>query len=207
MNEITVTRYEAVGKGKIRVSFDTGLSCLLYWSELRSLGITEDGSIDEGTYERMLHEVLGKRAKKRAMHLLEQMDRTRKQLYDKLLEGEYPKECIEEAIAYVEHYHYIDDARYACNYVRYAQEKKSRMRIRQDLLKKGVPSGLIEEALEEEFCSDEEAQIRELLIKRRYDAGNADEKEFRRTYSFLLRRGFPGSAILKVMKQDLYDLT
>lgn len=201
MNEITVTKMEAVGKGKIRVSFDTGLSCLLYRGEIRSLGIREADGIDGDTYDRMLHEVLGKRAKKRAMHLLERMDRTKKQLYDKLLEGEYPADCIEEAIAYVESYHYIDDARYACNYVRYAQEKKSRMRIRQELLKKGVSSELIDAALEEEFCSDEEEQIKELLIKKKYDPEHSDEKEFRRTYSFLLRRGFRSGDILKAMKQ------
>lgn len=201
MNEITVTKMEAVGKGKIRVSFDTGLSCLLYRGEIRSLGIREADGIDGDTYDRMLQEVLGKRAKKRAMHLLERMDRTKKQLYDKLLEGEYPADCIEEAIAYVESYHYIDDARYACNYVRYAQEKKSRMRIRQELLKKGVSSELIDAALEEEFCSDEEEQIKELLIKKKYDPEHSDEKEFRRTYSFLLRRGFRSGDILKAMKQ------
>ena len=105
-------------------------------------------------------------------------------------------------------YHYIDDERYAANYVRNAQSKKSRMRIRQDLMQKGVAKETIEAALEEEYVSDEENQIRELLTKRKFDYKTADEKEFRRTYSFLLRRGFKANDILRVMKyEEPYYLT
>ena len=43
------------------------------------------------------------------------------------------KEAVEQAIAYVKSYHYIDDLRYACSYVRYQKEKKSNRRLQQDL--------------------------------------------------------------------------
>ena len=109
---------------------------------------------------------------------------------DKLKAGEYPKECIDDAVMYVAKYHYIDDERYAANYVRNAQSKKSRRRIQQ------------------EYVSDEEDQIRELLTKKGFDYKTADEKEFRRTYSFLLRRGFKANDILRVMKyEEPYYLT
>ena len=109
---------------------------------------------------------------------------------------------------YVAKYHYIDDERYAANYVRNAQSKKSRRRIQQDLMKKGVAKETIEAALEEEYVSDEEDQIRELLTKKGFDYKTADEKEFRRTYSFLLRRGFKANDILRVMKyEEPYYLT
>ena len=159
MNDITVETIDSVGKGKIRVAFDTGLSCLLYRGEARSLNLSEGSIISQEDYDRMIKEVIGKRAKKRAMHLLEKMERTEKQLRDKLLDNEYPESCIDMAIAYVKSYHYLDDERYACNYVRFAQEKKSRQRIKQDLMQKGIGRDLIEYALEEEFESDETQEI------------------------------------------------
>ena len=150
----------------------------------------------------MIKEVIGKRAKKRAMHLLEKMERTEKQLRDKLLDNEYPESCIDMAIAYVKSYHYLDDERYACNYVRFAQEKKSRQRIKQDLMQKGIGRDLIEYALEEEFESDETQKIQELLEKKHFHYGDTDQKEFQRIYNFLLRRGFRSSDIIKEMKQN-----
>ena len=153
--------------------------------------------------------MVGKRAKKRAMHLLERMDRTEKQLRDKLEDGKYPQVCIDEAIAYVRKYHYIDDMRYArnyisyryaCTFIRYSQEKMSRLQLKMKLTQKGVPRDVIEKALEEEYSGEESAQIARLLEKRKFVAEEADEREFQRTYQYLLRRGFRSSDILKVMK-------
>ena len=55
-------------------------------------------------------------------------------------------------------------------------------------------------ALEEEYSGEESAQIARLLEKRKFVAEEADEREFQRTYQYLLRRGFRSSDILKVMK-------
>ena len=140
------------------------------------------------------------RAKKRALHLLERMDRTEQQLREKLKASEYPEEVIEEAIAYVKSFHYIDDQRYAENYTRYSKERLSKSQIRQKLMIKGVARDTIETALEEEYDTDETEQIRKLLEKKHFDGSSKDEGEFRRVYNYLLRRGFRSSDILKEMK-------
>ncbi len=88
-------------------------------------------------------------AKKRALALLEKMDRTEQGLYRKLAESEYPEELILDAIEYVKKYHYIDDMRYARNYISYRQGSKSRRRLQQELMQKGVPKEITEQALEE----------------------------------------------------------
>ena len=59
----------------------------------------------------------------------------------------------------------------------------------------------IEQALEEEYEAQELEQIYRLLEKRGYVAENADEREFRRTYQFLMRRGFKSNEILTAMKR------
>ena len=69
------------------------------------------------------------------------------------------------------------------------------------LSQKGISKELIEQALEEEYEAQELEQIYRLLEKRGYVAENADEREFRRTYQFLMRRGFKSNEILTAMKR------
>ena len=199
---IIVKEIEAVGKSRYRVKFDTGVTCLLYRKEMSSFSIEKGKGITAQQYQELLEEVVGKRAKKRALHLLEQMDRTEKQLRDKLLANEYPQSCIDGAIAYVKGFHYLDDSRYASNYVRFSQEKMSRVQMKQKLMQKGIASSVIADAIEEAYVADEMEQIMALLRKRKFVPEKADEKEFQRTYQYVMRRGFKSSDILKAMKMD-----
>ena len=199
---IIVKAIEAVGKGRYRVKFDTGVTCLLYRKEMSSFSNEKGKEITAQQYQELLEEVVGKRAKKRALHLLEQMDRTEKQLRDKLLANEYPQSCIDGAIAYVKGFHYLDDSRYASNYVRFSQEKMSRVQMKQKLMQKGIASSVIADAIEEAYVADEMEQIMALLRKRKFVPEKADEKEFQRTYQYVMRRGFKSSDILKAMKMD-----
>ena len=205
MSEILVLSEEAMTKGKIRVRLDTGLTCILYRSEQRQINAYEGSSLTREQYEILVHEILGKRATKRAMHLLEKMDRTEYKLREKLSEGGYPDEAIEDAIGYVKRYHYLDDERYARNYVFLAQDRKSRKKLSIELYQRGIKKELIDRILEEEYEADEEKQICQLLEKRGYDPKTCSEKERQTLYQFLLRRGFQSSDICKVMRMISLD--
>ena len=205
MSEILVLSEEAMTKGKIRVRLDTGLTCILYRSEQRQINAYEGSSLTREQYEILVHEILGKRATKRAMHLLEKMDRTEYKLREKLLEGGYPDEAIEDAIGYVKRYHYLDDERYARNYVFLAQDRKSRKKLSIELYQRGIKKELIDRILEEEYEADEEKQICQLLEKRGFDPKTCSEKERQKLYQFLLRRGFQSSDICKVMRMISLD--
>lgn len=207
MQEVQISEVRRGEKGRVHISFETGITVSLYRSEIRGLTLqeqrlllTEEAYLPWAVYQKILTEIVGLRAKKRAMFLLEKMDRTEKQLYDKLKQNGYPEECVAAAIDYVKQYHYIDDLRYAKRYVRCYQQKKSRQKLKMDLIQKGVAKDMIEQALEEEFESDERAKIKELLEKRRYDYACADRREQQRTYQFLMRRGYRSSDILAVLK-------
>ena len=197
---IIVKEIEAVGKGRYRVKFDTGVTCLLYRKEMSSFSIEKGKEITAQQYQELLEEVVGKRAKKRALHLLEQMDRTEKQLRDQLQKNEYPQVCVDDAICYVKKYHYLDDFRYAQNYVRYSQEKMSRGQITIKLIQKGISKEFIQMAIDEVYESDEYEQIRAILEKKHFENTDSNSKEFQRMYQFLMRRGFKSSDILRAMK-------
>ena len=195
-----VTESSNLGKGRIRFRMDDGKEFILYRGEARQFHLQDGSILTEEQEEQLIYEVIGKRARRRAMHLLEQMDRTEQQLRDKLLQGGYPQECVELALEYVKSYHYVDDYRYACNYVSYRQDRMSRQQLKLKLTAKGVRRDLIDQVLEEVYEGDEQAQIKQLLQKRRFCVETADQKEFQRTYQFLMRRGFRSSEVLHAMK-------
>ena len=202
---MVITEIQQLGKGKVKISFDAAEDLVLYNGELQQsplAGCKEQTEVSEGLYEQVYRGIVGKRVIKRAMHLLEKMDRTEEQLRRKLMESGYPQELAEEAIAYVKSYHYIDDDRYARTFIRLNQERKSNGRMKMDLLSRGIAQDTIERALEEENETEQEAIIRKLVEKKHYDPDTATPQETQKIYQFLLRRGFRSSEIMHVIKRS-----
>ena len=187
-------------KGKQKLIFEDGESMQLYRKESNAYGLQEGMEISEALYEELLYEVVGKRAKKRAMHLLERQERTEYQLREKLRQNEYPQEAIEGAIVYVKKYHYLDDMRYACAFVRCQCEKRSKRRIEQDLMKRGIAKEIIQEALELEGHEDETESIGRLLVKKGYHS-EMEREEAYKIYQFLLRKGYRAEDIRRAMER------
>lgn len=202
-----ITQITALDKAKVHVSFDEAEPLVLYKSELRRYGLKEQMEINSGIYEELYYEIVGKRAVKRAMHLLERMDRTEEQLRRKLLEGKYPQPLAEKAIDYVKSYHYIDDDRYARNFVRLNQERRSAARMKMDLLSRGIAPDTAERAIEEENEMLPEVLIQRLLEKKHYDPDTAAPAETKKIYQFLLRKGFRSDQILHVLRQQAAEYT
>lgn len=196
-----VTQISEVSKSRSRIYLDGQFAFILYKGELRQFHIKEGQELTEECYRQIMTEILPKRAKLRSMNLLQSRDYTRKQLEDKLKQGEYPQECIEEALSYVESYGYIDDNRYAEDYIEYHIQNKSRMRIETDLMRRGISKEVIRRAFEMlgdlGVVQDEAAMIRDLLNKKKYSAYTATKQEQRKMYGFLYRKGFSSEAIAR----------
>lgn len=204
-----VTRIEEYTKSRSKIYIDQEFAFVLYKGELRLYHLKEDAEIRKEDYQHLMKEVLPKRAKLRCMNLLKSREYTRHQLKEKLKQGFYPEAVVEEALDYVASFHYIDDDRYASDYIRYNQERKSRKCIELDLLKKGVGKETIRKAWEQweedGNVQDETAQIRHLLEKRHFDIENADAKERQKTFAFLMRKGFSAENIRKILKNQHDD--
>ena len=114
---MTVTRIEELSKSRSRVYIDDQFAFVLYKGELRLYHLREGEEIALQDYETILGEILPKRAKLRAMNLLKSRDYTVSQLRQKLEQGGYPEAVAEEALGYVESFHYTDDLRYAVSFI------------------------------------------------------------------------------------------
>lgn len=198
-----VTRIEELSKSRARVYIDEEFAFVLYKGEMRSFHIREGEEVKEEDYRSILEEILPKRAKLRAMNLLKSREYTVKQLYDKLKAGGYPENIIELALDYVGSYHYTDDLRYATAFIRSHEGSRSRRRIEQDLLGKGIDRSVLKQAWEdweeEGGSQDEASMIRELLEKKGFDPEHADRKQRQKLYGFLMRKGFPGELVRRAV--------
>ncbi len=200
-----ITEIVPVTKAKYRVVTDEQLAFMLYKGELSRYRLKENGELPAETFQEIFKEILVKRAKLRAMHLLTRMDYTEAELEKKLMKGEYTPQAVKIAMDYVRSYHYLDDERYVTRYLSTYQGRKSRRQMQFELERKGIPRELIrrgQEAMEdEEGCADETDMIRQLLEKRCRNPKEADEKEKRRHYGYLMHRGFTSSEIQSVFRE------
>lgn len=162
-----VTKIEPCTKTKFKIYIDETFKFVLYKGEVSRFGIRIGEEIPPETEEKIRTEVLLKRAKLRAMHLLEDMDRTESALREKLRQGLYPSDVTEAAIEYVKSFGYLDDVRYAENFVRSRQNVKSKKEIGTALLQKGISSEIAKRAME--ICYEEmgeEEAIRKIIKKK-----------------------------------------
>ena len=178
---MVVTRVEAVTKTKYKVYVDGQFAFILYKGELSRFHIAEDQELSQESYEKIRIEVILKRAKLRAMHLLNDMWRTEAQLREKLTRNEYPADIVEAAISYVKSFGYINDYEYARSFIESRE--------------------LIDEAFEESYEREDSTEaIRRLLEKKHYDRENTTPEEKKKIMAYLVRKGFGYDDIRRTMQ-------
>ncbi len=201
-----VTQIEAVSASRVKVYLEEEFAFALYKGELRSFRIREGEEIEAGSYREIMEELLPRGAKPRAMNLLKGRAYTVKQLRDKLKTGGYPEKVIEEALEYVGSFRYTDDLRYAADFIRSHEGSRSRRRIEQDLLGRGIDRAVMEQAWsaweDEGGSQDEEGMVSVLLEKKGFDREGADQKERQRMYGFLVRKGFSPELARRAVLSD-----
>lgn len=198
-----VTGIEEQTKTKFKVYVDGSFAFVLYKGELTRYEIKSGEELSEENYVKIQTEVLLKRAKKRAMHLLEDMDRTESALREKLKAGLYPDTAIDGAIEYVKSFGYLNDARYAENFVMSRKKSKSKREIQALLSQKGVSDELINQAFEQCYGDDSEKEaIRQILQKKHVDPETMDDKEYQKILGYLARKGFRYDTIRHVIQND-----
>lgn len=206
---MTITGLEEMSSSRSKVYIDNEFAFVLYKGELRLYKIRVGEEIAENIYKEIMEKILPKRAKLRAMSLLTSKEYTTAKLREKLRQGFYPPIVIDEALAYVASFHYIDDYRYASDYIRQTISSRSRRRIEQDLMKKGVPGDCIAKAFadyeELEGKNDEMGLMKSLLEKRHYDPETADFKDKQREFAYLCRKGFQPEQVRKAL--DIMSFT
>ena len=202
-----ITELAASGKTKFKVYIDYEYAFMLSAKEVKLYGLEEEYQITDVLYSEILNETILPKAKLKAMDLLKSMDRTEYELVAKLRASGFAEAICQEALAYVKKFNYVNDYRYACNYIQYRKTTKSQKMIQMELSRKGVDKSLINEAFEEEYqeATEEEAVRREVKKKCKNVEDLTYEKRMKISAS-LYRKGFSSSVVRKVLGDlSFYD--
>ncbi len=201
-----ITKIEPVTKVKFKVYLDEQFAFVLYKGELSRYRLQEDCELSQETFEQIKREVLLKRAKLRAMHLLNQMDRTTQQLRLRLERDLYPKDIVEQAIDYVASFGYIGDEEYAKRFIASKQNLKSKKEIILLLYQKGISKDIVQKAVDSCYQEEDEiTAITRIVEKKRFQIEGATDKEKKKIYDYLLRKGFSYEGVRQVIQVSSWN--
>ena len=200
---MTVTKIEAVAnsKNRYKVYVDEQFAFVLYKGELSRYQVNQGEEITEKLYCEIYEEVFIKRAKLRALHLLNTMGRTEVQLRQKLKQCDYPDEVVNKAIEYVKSFGYVNDLEYARSYILNRKDKKSRKELYMQLIQKGIKAEVLECIFEECYDDDSTKEaICAILRKKKYNPDTASREETQKILAFLTRKGFSYEDVRQVLQ-------
>ena len=148
-----------------------------------------------------------KTGKKRALHLLERKDYSRKELTERLKSDGYENDILTKIIEYVDSFHYLDDKRVAANFIRNRKERKSKREIEFLLRQKGISEDDILEAfrltyVKEDGTDQEEAAIYNYLKKYNLNEDTLKNITFEEKQKYagkLYRKGYSADKIKRVL--------
>ncbi len=144
-----------------------------------------------------------RKAAARAMNLLLQQDRTKKNLMDRLYRGGFSERASEYALQYVMQFGYVDDLRYAQNYISCHKGDRSRKELRYKLLDRGVPPETIAEAFLE-YDEDEEQDALRKMLRKRLKGDSLSDMDYparEKITAYLVCKGYPLSKVRAVMRE------
>ncbi len=190
-------------KKKKKIVLENGECFALYCGEIRKYRLEEGIELEDTVYREIVDYVLTKRAKERLLYLLKDSDKTEKQIREKLEAVYYPQTVIEKVITFGKNYHYIDDIRYAENFIRGKKQKISRKELEYKLLQKGVSKEICRKLYFENETEEEgeEAALEQLLQKKKVNFSEITQKEKQKLYTYFVRKGFPYDLIRKKVEE------
>jgi regulatory protein len=188
---MVVTGLLKVDNKRTKVTFDDESSFVLYNSEVRKYGISEEAEIDSDTVEQ-IGKLLTNRARNRVLYMLGNSDKSSGDIARKLVDSGYPENIVRDVIGQLESYGYIDDERYVRNYIESVSGRKSRREILNYLRNHNINVRTIERVMGELYVDEHDA-VRRLVAKKGYsmeEFASIGYDERNKIIQYLLRKGF-----------------
>lgn len=172
---------------------------------IRKYNVAKGMELSEEEADRLIYENDLRRARERALYLMESRDHSYRELFDKL-EKNYSEDICFEVCNRLAKIGVINDRRYAEKLCRqlFEVKKLGRYRVKQEMRLKGLGSEIIEEAMENFSEEDEPFERLEELVEQKYERYLTDRKGVEKVKNALARKGYSFGEIKEVL--DLYDL-
>lgn len=192
---MVVTELIPADKKRIRVIIDNSFAFWVYQWDFKKYSILENfqsgKEINEGLLQTVYQDILLPRAKEAAVYLLERRDRSELEIRKKLEEKEFPNSILDQVVAYLYEYHYLDEQRLVRSYLAGSAKNKSKRMILLKLKEKGISQEIVQKVMESEEYEGNMAAFYALEKKlkgKETESLSWDEKQ--KINAYLYRKGF-----------------
>ncbi len=194
-----MTKIEEGEKNRKKIYIDGQYAFFLYPKELRQYPIEAEEELSEELFEEITQKVVLIRAKRKMLALLSRKDYTCEEIARKLRQGYYSEDIIEQAISYGVVMHYLDDERYAREYIEWKKGEKSLRQIAQELSIKGIAKSIYEPILDLE--EDDEDKVRSLIARYMKKQSGDAAKIKQKTYRYFMQKGYSGEMVRTILSE------
>lgn len=199
-----LTAAEPRRKGLTQLYFDGEAAVKVDTETFLRSGWKLGDEIDDEDLYRLMRESDARRARERALYLLERRNHSKKELTDKIARTAASREAAQAAAEKMEELGLIDDRAFARDYARelFLRKRYGPGRVRQELRLKGIDSQVIDELLEEYGDEDRSLENIQAVLDRKYADWREDERVRRRAFAALQRMGYSYGLIRQAMSVE-----
>lgn len=187
---------------KYNIFVDGTFAFALSMQDIQYFKLKEGAQIAQQTYDFIQENLIYIKAQDIALHYLGYQMRTQAQVRKKLEDKGFAEPVVERVLAFLCKYGYCDDMAYAKSYIRQCQKlrPKGTYVLKMELRQRGVAQDIVEQAMQEaEICEAEDAAYW-IRKKVKGNINALEEKEKRRLYGFLQRKGYRWDVIAEAIR-------
>lgn len=192
-----IVRLEEASAGRYFVHLEDGTVFPIGRKDSRNLELSEGTDLELQKLQWIYEELVFPRGRNYLVCLLASRDYTEKEVTDKLKKAHYPETIIEQILLYGRERHYLDDYRYAEDYIAARKSSKSIRQLKYQLSMKGISASILSQLDEQNDPDDLLPMVEAYWNKKK---GTSYEKNGK-TYQFFVRKGYDSSIIKEIIRQ------
>ena len=184
----------------MRVDFDDAEPVFIHCSVVQELGMRPGIILTEEEISEAIRRNNRRRAREWALYLLDERDYGYVEMFKKLNRN-YPEDICYEVVNSLAEQGLIDDRKYAARCAEYyiVTKNRGKYRAKEEMRRRGIPSELIDEALED-YDEGTYSRLRE-LVEKKYLRKLTEEDGARKVKASLARQGFGFDEINAVLRE------
>ena len=200
---MTITSIRQTAPGRLTVTLEGGEEIKATLGVVTDRRLFSGRELDEEAAASLRLDSARALAREKALSFVSQRQMSRKELRDKLRQKGFDEDTAESCVAWLLDHGLLDEENYAAAIVRhYAAKGYGAGRIRTELIRRGIPRELQEDALN--AMPEPDSKIDRFIAARLRDPEDRDE--VRKLTAALFRRGFSGEEIRSALRRFQADL-
>ncbi len=195
---ITALEIQKSNKNKVNLYIDGQYKCALTTESVVKARLKVGQELPEEQLKEILNGSESQIAFDKSLNYISKSMKTVSQVADYLKNKGFEQSVINQVLDKLKSYKYVDDDIYTSMYIENAKQSKGALRIKQELLLKGVDKQLIETKLS--FLDQEDSLLSAQKAAQKFIKNKQSDEKFKlKLYRHLLSRGFDYETVNSVV--------